>query len=196
MKYVIGLVILSSAIFGYRMLVSEDLKVSEVEVSKTEITEDLPPVTPIVSKPVATPVAMPAPKKPAAPVAEPVQAPTSIPAPEVVKANHSGQWSGRFTTEKPDECANYSGDWTLKIIDTDGVLTGRWTSTDGTEGDIKGSSKESRIDFKGLYGDYVLIEVGFDVIGKDVINGKFSRTQECTVGTGPVLGRLTGTKNY
>ncbi len=132
------------------------------------------------------------PKAAVIPVKVPVAEEVPVQIFEPVKKNYTANWSGKFIANS--QCGTFSGDWTLKTIDTDGILTGHWNSTDGTSGDIKGTAKDDHLEFNGVYGDYVLLVVSFDVAGNDVVNGVFSRTLECSSGSGPVPGTITGSR--
>ena len=158
----------------------------QMETSATSTVNE--PVEPPKPQPVAEP-------KPPTPKSstQKSDATETTTSPSPPAANHSGNWQGTFAVTKPGGCAGYSGTWNLNLKDDNGILSGSFSSTDGTSGTVAGAVVGTLFTFDVLNAGQKVMSVGWYVSGGDT-SGTFERVKECYSGSGPVSGTMQGKK--
>lgn len=106
-----------------------------VEPAPASVPNPFPTPTPPPAQPPVEPSLFP--NQEGAPIVPP-------PAPKVII---TGIWHGRFDVIKPSECAGESGGWEANLKETNGIITGSFTTDVGISGNVNGTSGGGKAKF-------------------------------------------------
>lgn len=107
---------------------------------------------------------------------------------ETPATDMTGGWRGTYTITSPAFCAGYEGDWDAALVDTNGIITGSYTSDAGLTGNVDGRINGSSVNWDVSGGGGVSFTGS---INGDNISGNFTGPS-CTGNSGHTSGTFTG----